>query len=201
MNKFERNFERKTGIKFNTFYNEYYEKLIHYLNRWTADTELSEDIAEDSFIQCLNKVDKYQADKSQVHTWLFTIAKHYAIKYWKDSQKLQTVSMDKELKNNSTLETFLPYSDSSSELKRHEIIRKKAEYVKQCIKTLPEKQNKYKKVLILREIDAMSYDEIADYLDLNLSTVKSQIKKGREIIIKNTAQGLKDIDKIGVDKY
>jgi len=54
---------------------------------------------------------------------------------------------------------------------------------------------------MLREIDAMSYDEIADYLQLNLSTVKSQIKKGREIIRKNSAAGLEKIDRIGVDKY
>lgn len=201
MNRFEKNFERKTGINFNTFYNEQYEKLINYLNKKTMDRDLSEDIAEDAFMQCLNKIDNYNQDKSQIHTWLFTIAKHYAIKDWKDKQKLPTVSMDKEVKNSATLELFLPYHDNKRDLHKHEIIRKKAAFMKECIYALPEKQNKYKTVLILRHMDAMSYEEIAIYLNLNLSTVKSQIKKGREIIIKNSTQGLRDIDEAGIDDF
>jgi len=200
-NRFEKNFEKATGINFNTFYKDQYQKLIFYLNKWTKDTELSEDIADEAFIQCLKKVDKYNPEKSQVHTWLYTVAKHMAIKNWKDNQKLPTVSMDKDVKNNATLEMFLPYNDSKKDLDRHELIRRKAAYIKDCIHSLPEKQHKYKTVLVLREIDAMSYDEIADYLDLNLSTVKSQIKKGREIIRKNSQAGLDALDKRGVDKY
>jgi len=201
MNRLERNFERVTGINFNTFYKEHYQKLIFYLNGWTKDTELSEDIADEAFIQCLKKVDKYNPEKSQVHTWLFTVARNMTIKQWKDKNKLPSVSMDKDVKNNATLEMFLPYNDSTKELERHELIRRKSAYVKECIYALPEKQHKYKTVLILREIDAMSYDEIADYLNLNLSTVKSQIKKGREIIRKNSAAGLEKIERRGVDEY
>jgi len=199
MNRFEKNFERATGIGFSTFYKEQHPKLIWFLNKWTKDTEASEDIASDAFMQCLKNVDKYNAEKSQIHTWLFKIAQNMTIKYWKDSQKLPTVSMDKEVSNNATLELFLPYNDSKNELRRHELNRRKADIVKKSIHALPEKQHKYKTVLILREIDAMSYDEIADYLDLNLSTVKSQIKKGREIIKKNTEKSLEIVDRIGFD--
>ena len=201
MTRFEKNFKKVTGIDFNAFYKEHYQKLIYYLNGWTKDTELSEDIADEAFIQCLKKVDKFDPEKSQAHTWLFTVARNMTIKNWKDGNKLPTVSMDKDIKNNATLEMFLPYNDSKKDLDRHELIRRKSTYVKKCIHALPEKQSKYKTVLILREIDAMSYDEIADYLDLNLSTVKSQIKKGREIIRKNSAYGLDAIERRGVDEY
>ena len=199
MNRFEKNFKKATGVEFHIFYKEQQPKLIWFLNKWTKDTEASEDIASDAFMQCLKNVDKYNADKSQIHTWLFKIAQNMTIKYWKDGQKLPTVSMDKEVANNATLELFLPYNDSRNELNRHELIRRKADIVKKSIHALPEKQQKYKTVLILREIDAMSYDEIADYLDLNLSTVKSQIKKGREIIKKNTEKSLDLITRTGID--
>jgi len=199
MNRFEKKFKIATGIDFHQFYKEQHPKLIWFLNKWTKDTEVSEDIASDAFMQCLNNVDKYNSEKSQIHTWLFKIAHNMTIKNWKDSQKLQTVSMDKEVGNKATLDLFLHYNDSKKELNRHEINRRKAEMVKKTIYALPEKQHKYKTVLILREIDAMSYDEIADYLNLNLSTVKSQIKKGREIIKKNVSHSLEMIEQIGID--
>ena len=201
MNKFEKKFEKITGIKFTDFYREQEPKLIWFLNKWTKNQEVSEDIASDAFMQCLNNVDKFDKEKSQIHTWLFKIAHNMAIKLWKDKQKLPTISMDKEISNDAKLSIFLPYNDSHVELTKHEINRRKAAIVKESIYKLPEKQAKYKKVLILREIDAMSYDEIAEYLNLNLSTVKSQIKKGREIIIKNTAKDLELLEQRGLEDF
>jgi RNA polymerase sigma-70 factor (ECF subfamily) len=201
MNRFERNFEKATGIKFADFYREQEPKLIWFLNKWTRDQSVSEDIASDAFMQCLNNVDKFDKEKSQIHTWLFKIAHNMAIKLWKDNKKLPTVSMDKEVSNDAKLSIFLPYNDSHIDLTKHEINRRKAAIVRDSIYKLPEKQSKYKTVLILREIDAMSYDEIADYLNLNLSTVKSQIKKGREIIVKNTTKQLELLEKTGLEDF
>lgn len=202
MNKFERLFNQKTGINFDDFYNEQKPKLLFYLNRWTNDQTLSEDITNEAFIQCLKKVDKYDGKQSQIHTWLFTIAKNMTIKNWKDSQKLPTISMDKELSNNNaTLDLFIPTTNNRSDEVRHILIKKKAKIIRDSIFNLPPKQEKYKTVLILREIDSMSYDEIASYLNLNLSTVKSQIKKGREIIKRNTEEALELVEQIGVDDF
>jgi len=198
MTKFEKDFKTHTGTKFNDFYNEYYENLVMFLNKWTKDQDLSEDIASEALMQGLKKIHKFDSTKAQLHTWVFKIAENMVKKHYRESNKLPTVSMDKEVGNNATLEIFLPYDDAKKELNKHEIFRRQASYVKKSIYNLPEKQHKYKTVLILREIDAMSYDEIAEYLNLNLSTVKSQIKKGREIIMKNTAEGLAKIERIGV---
>jgi len=201
MNRFERNFERVTGIKFETFYKEQEPKLIWFLNKWTRDQELSEDIASDAFMQCLKKIDTFDKEKSQIHTWLFKIAHNMSTKIWREKQNLPTISMDKEVSNDAKLSIFLPYNDSHVELTKYEINRRKAAIVKESIYKLPEKQEKYKKVLILREIDAMSYDEIASYLNLNLSTVKSQIKKGREIIVKNTTKQLELLEQTGLEDF
>jgi len=47
----------------------------------------------------------------------------------------------------------------------------------------------------------MSYDEIADYLKLNKNTVKSQISKGRQILIKNTKKQFELLDKNGLEDF
>jgi DNA-directed RNA polymerase specialized sigma24 family protein len=46
----------------------------------------------------------------------------------------------------------------------------------------------------MREIECMQYKEISDELNINLSTIKSQIKKGRTIIRKKVEKKFKDID-------
>jgi len=108
--------------------------------------------------------------------------------------------MDKELKNGTTtLNLFLSYNDTINEKIMKKTIVKKAEIVRTAIYNLPEKQIKYRTVLIMREINNMSYNEISNYLKLNLSTVKSQIKKGRELIVKKVERDFSLIDKYGIN--
>lgn len=201
MNNFEDNFKKNTGLDFNKFYKIQYPKLIWFLNKWTKDNEASEDIANEAFMQCLKNIHMYNAEKSKIHTWLFKIAHNMTIKNWKDDQKIPTISMDKEVSNNAKLELFIPYNDSKIDINRNEINKKKYEYIKQYIYDMPEKHINYKTVLIMREIDSMSYDEISESLNLNLSTVKSQIRKGREIVEKNTKKTLDLITRVGIDDF
>ena len=198
MNHYEKNFEEKSGLNFETFYKMQKPKLTWFLSKWTKDLETAEDFADEAFIKALNSIDTYQGGKAQVHTWLYTIATNIVKKNYKDKQKMPSISMDKELANNANVGMFIPYNDSKKDLERHNEICKKAEIVRNAIYNLPDKQHKYRRVLIMREIENMSYNEISDYLKLNPSTVKSQIKKGREIICKKVEKRLQFIDEHGL---
>jgi len=179
----ERNFNKKTGLNFSKFYVTEFPKLVYHINGYTNNTKESEDLANDAFLKFLTKIDMWDASKgAALNTWLFTFAKYETIKEWKKKQKLPTVSMDKEVTGNSAKLSMFIANPVSMSNKEYLLNKAKANIIHDFIYSLPVKQEKYKKVLILREIDAMSYQEIADYLELNLSTVKSQIKKGREII-------------------
>jgi DNA-directed RNA polymerase specialized sigma24 family protein len=57
-------------------------------------------------------------------------------------------------------------------------------------------KNPYKKVIEMRELKRMSYKDISDQLNLNLSTVKSQIRNGRAILIKETQKEFDEIDEM-----
>jgi RNA polymerase sigma factor (sigma-70 family) len=65
------------------------------------------------------------------------------------------------------------------------------ELIKREIKKLKEP---YKQVIQMREIDGMKYQEISDELNTNLSTIKSRIKKSRELLIKRTEKEFKLIE-------
>jgi RNA polymerase sigma-70 factor (ECF subfamily) len=129
---------------------------------------------------------------------LFTIAKNKAFAINKKKNESPTFSFDKENSEGLSLKEVISI-DVSDDIDKS-IIQKKAEILKKYIFELPEK---FKKVLIMRELDGCAYQEIADELELNLSTVKSQIKKGRERLQKMVRREFKllenyyDVD--GVD--
>lgn len=186
-------FKNQTGIDFQSTYKKYYPKLVYYVNKMCKDESLSEDIASDSFIMALDKINKYDKSKSQFSTWLFTIAKNIALQSIKDSKK--TLSMDNELDNEgTTMKDFIESETYTIDGDNYEsIIDKKSFLIKEQIESLKEP---YKTVIKMREIEKMAYKDISDKLGRNLSTIKSQIRGARKIIIEKTEHDFKMIDKL-----
>lgn len=186
-------FKNQTGIDFQSTYKKYYPKLVYYVNKMCKDESLSEDIASDSFIMALDKINKYDKSKSQFSTWLFTIAKNIALQSIKDSKK--NISMDNELDNEgTTMKDFIESETYTIEGDNYEtVIDKKSFLIKEQIEALKEP---YKTVIKMREIEKMAYKDISDKLGRNLSTIKSQIRGARKIIIEKTEHDFKMIDKL-----
>lgn len=202
INELEKQFEERTNVNFQTFYKNYKPKLMWYLSRYTKDPEVAEDHVEDAFIQALLNIGTYKRPDeggAQVNTWIYKIAENIVKKAHKDSERIPTNSLDKEMVENVHLSNLIPYEDGKKHNDEYNIFVKKASIIKETIYNLPEKDSKYKKVLIMREIEGMAYKEISEELDINLSTIKSQIKKGRNIIKKKVLKKFQDIDHNGVD--
>jgi len=159
MTEFEIKFKEKIGENFNTYYKSHLPKLTWYLTKYTKNVELSEEFANLAFVQGLEKIDSYNSELSKYITWLTTIAVNLVIKNYKDNKRYNIVSIDKELRNESTLTDFLCYDDNEEDKILNDEIKYKSDLVKDVIYSLPDK---YKKVMILREIDNKPYKEIAD---------------------------------------
>lgn len=200
INELELQFEERTGLNFQTFYKNYKPKLMWYITRYTKDAEVAEDHVEDAFIQALLNISTYKRPDeggAQVNTWIYKIAENIVKKAHKDSERLPTNSLDKEMTENFKLSNLIPYDDGKPIIDEYNIFVKKANVIKETIYNLPEKDSKYKKVLIMREIEGMAYKEISEELNINLSTIKSQIKKGRNIIKKKVLKKFQEIDHNG----
>lgn len=181
-------FRERTGKDFSFFYKKYYPKLIYYTSKMCNDPQKAEDISTDSFLIAFEKIHKYEKEKSQFSTWLFTIAKNLMLQDIKNSKK--TMSLDVEIdEEGTTMKDFLQEEDSEEYL--HDITTQKAEIMKRHISKLKEP---YRRVIEMREIKKMQYKDIADELKLNLSTVKSQIRNGRSILIRETEKEFELID-------
>ena len=203
INELEKQFEERTGINFENFYKNYKPKLMWYISRYTKDPEIAEDHVEDAFIQALLNISTYKRPDeggAQVNTWIYKIAENIVKKAHKDSERLPTNSLDKEMAENFNLSNLIPYDDGKRNNDEYNIYVKKANVIKDTIYNLSEKDSKYKKVLIMREIEGMAYKEISEELQINLSTIKSQIKKGRTIIKKKVLKKFQEIDHSGAEE-
>lgn len=186
-------FFEKTGIPFDKFYKEHFGKLAWSLNKYTKNMELAEDFANETFVHGLKKIDTFDPTIAKMNTWLYKIGENLVRKGYKDDQKLPVVSLDYPRKEDLTLLNIIPNKESNGD--ENMIIERKAEIIRDAIYGLPPKYEKYKTVLIMRELDNMQYQEISEKTGINLNTVKSQIVKGRDIIIKKVSKQFSIIDK------
>ena len=186
----EKIFRERTGKDFSTLYTKYYPKLVYFISKICNDPQKAEDISTDSFMAAFEKIEKYEKEKSQFSTWLFTIAKNLALQNIKNEKK--TMSLDIEFDDEgTTMKDFIHEEEGDSHL--YEVFDRKAEIMKKHIDNL---KSPYRQVIEMREIKRMSYKDISDKLNLNLSTVKSQIRNGRAILVKETKKEFDEIDEM-----
>jgi RNA polymerase sigma-70 factor (ECF subfamily) len=189
----EKIFKERTGKDFATLYQKYYPKLIYFTSRICNDVQKAEDISTDSFMIALEKIEMYQKEKSQFSTWLFTIAKNLSLQ----DKKLENrnISLDIEFDDEgTTLKDFLQETESNEAI--YDVFTQKADVMKKHIDELKEP---YKTVIIMREIERMQYKDIADKLGKNLSTIKSQIRNGRQILMDQSKKEFEQIDEMFLD--
>jgi len=187
----EKIFVQRTGGKdFTSLYKKYYPKLIYYTSKMCNDPQKAEDISTDSFLTAFEKIDKYEIEKAQFSTWLFTIAKNLALQSLKSDKR--NISIDVEYdEEGTTMKDFI--TEEESDGAKYDAIDKKAEVMIRHIENLKEP---YKSVIEMREIKKMSYKDISDTLGKNLSTIKSQIRNGRAILVRETEAEFKEIDEL-----
>ena len=185
-------FNKQNGINFQDTYKKYYPKLVYYINKMVRDEQTAEDLTIEAFIQALDKIEKYDKEKSQFSTWLFTIAKNNTLQEIKKIKK--SVSIDNEIdKDGTTMKDFIENDDSFDENNTEDVIEKKAEIMMREMERLKEP---YKSVIEMREIEKMAYKDISDKLGRNLSTVKSQIRGARKILRNTTEREFGLIDQM-----
>jgi len=184
-------FKERTGQSFSFYYEKFYPRLVYNINGITKDEHLAKDVATEAFIKAFEKIDQYEKDKAQFSTWLFTIARHLALQELKQGRK--TMSIDTELdEEGTTLKDFIKEEDGNDEL-LFKLNNKKAEILKKYIGEL---KQPYKNVIEMREIKKMQYKDIADALGRNLSTIKSQIRNARALLIEASKKEFQQLDEM-----
>ncbi|CAG7580428.1 MAG: ECF RNA polymerase sigma factor SigW [uncultured marine phage] len=157
-------FKQKTGQDFTSFYEKYLPKLIYYTQKYCRDEDEARDYAEESFISALEKIDTYDREKAGFSTWLFVIARNHVFQNIKKKKRIPTISMDTPVDDEgTTIKEFISGDELEVKItnERYSLNVKKAEIMMSSIEKL---KSPYKSVIKMREIDKMSYKDIASEL-------------------------------------
>ena len=154
----------------------YQQKVLKLIMRYVRDTMEAEDIAQEAFIKAYRALPSFRGD-SAFYTWLYRIAINTA-KNSLVSTKRRPIDYDLDLQDPEqyALQARLTDGETPEHLVLTDEIR---ETVNGAMAELPED---LRTAIVLREIDGLSYEEIAASMDCPVGTVRSRIFRAREAI-------------------
>lgn len=162
---------------------KYQRRVERLIGRMVRDVDLVPDIAQETFIRAYRALPQFRGD-AQFYTWLYRIAVNTAKKHLMDLRRdpVMTLSSlesddDDETSGNGLAQRLGATDDETPEavLASKEI----AHAVNEAMDALPEE---LRQAITLREIEGLSYDDIAQALDCPIGTVRSRIFRAREAI-------------------
>lgn len=160
------------------------DPLTNYVYRFLGDRDVCTDIVQDTMIKFYLHKDSYKSF-AKFSTWIYTIAGNLARNELKRRKRRTIFSLnpdDDEKKIQIEDTSFVSPERSTDSQMKGEIIQKALLKVKPV----------YREVVILRDIEGLSYEEIAEITELSIGTVKSRINRGRkhlQELLKNIYSG------------
>lgn len=158
---------------------KYQRRIQRLIGRMVRDVDLVEDIAQETFIRAYRALAQFRGD-AQFYTWLYRIAVNTAKKALMELKRDPTVSENSfksaDDDETSPLENELTSSETPEALLASKEI---AAMVNAAMEALPEE---LRQAITLREIEGLSYEEIAEVMSCPIGTVRSRIFRAREAI-------------------
>ena len=165
-------------VAFQEIVRRYRNPITNFVYRMLDDYDRSVELAQETFIRVYTSAPRYQANYS-FSTYIYRIATNLAISELRRRKRRKFVSL------------FSPFTDDNGDaveldppdlnpLQDESLIndeRRKA--VARAITSLPEK---YRAAIVLRDVEGLSYDRIAEVLKLSEGTVKSRINRARNLL-------------------
>jgi RNA polymerase sigma-70 factor (ECF subfamily) len=156
---------------------KYRRKVIRLLSRMVRNPEDLEDIAQETFIKAYRALPQFRGDAA-FYTWLYRIAVNTAKNYLVARGKAMRTISDQAMNDEDEPDERLVAQDIATP--ETELLSKQvAIAVNQAVDALPEE---LRQAITLREMEGMSYEEIAEYMACPIGTVRSRIFRAREAI-------------------
>ena len=153
---------------------EYEKKVYNVALRMLNNSEDAADMTQEAFIKAYNSLSGFRGD-SKFSVWLTRIVSNLCLDFMRSRNRRPTVSLSMEDEDGEDVQLDIAdTSQSPEQLLERSLTR---ESVRRGLQSLPED---YREILLLREIQGLSYDEIAAALDIEVGTVKSRIFRGRK---------------------
>tara|TARA_B100000029_G_scaffold5075_3_gene5710 strand:+ start:4354 stop:4941 length:588 start_codon:yes stop_codon:yes gene_type:complete len=151
--------------------NRYRDRLINFVYQFLGDFEQSEDVVQDTMLKLYEKKHYYR-EIAKFSTWIYTIARNLANTELRKRKRRKTTLLSHMSREEKEYELPAIQPETGQEV-QNEFAEKR---IQKAIQELPEH---FKTVIILRDIQELSYDDISSIVGVPLGTVKSRINRAR----------------------
>ena len=175
-------FQSGTVEAFDILVDRYKDPLTNYIYRFLGDMKECEDLLQETFLRVYRNRHSYRRI-ARFSTWLYTIAGNLARSEYRKRKRRRISSLQSINKNDEEYEmevpdeTFSPDKDTESSIQDF--------YIQDALGKISEE---FREVVVLRDVQQLSYEEIAEITGLPMGTVKSRINRGRtklQILLKD----------------
>ena len=151
--------------------NRYKDRLFNFIYRYVYDLDKAEDLLQDTFLKLYTHKNSYR-EIAKFSTWLYTIAGNLAKTELRKLKRRKTYSISEVSRDNQEFVIKNPDADTENDANSINIERN----IQNALSQLP---LDFKTIIILRDIQELSYDDISRIVDIPIGTVKSRINRGR----------------------
>lgn len=164
---------------FDEMVRRYWDRIYSMVLQLLRNQQDAEEVTQDAFIRAHRGLANFRGD-SAFSTWLYQIATNLARNrywYWWRRKRDKTISFDAPVSADSetSLAEIFP-----GEAETPEDVAVTSEFVERVAEGMEQLSEKHREILILRNVQNLSYEEIAETLGISVGTVKSRIARARE---------------------
>ena len=156
---------------YNQLIYRYKDRLFNYIYQFVRDIDLAEDLLQDTFLKLYTHKNSYKKI-AKFSTWIYTIAGNFAKTELRKTKRRKTYSHSELIFKEKEL-TINDNSNNPDKIFFNESLKGE---LKNCLSKL---SIDFRNIIILRDIQELSYDEISTIIELPLGTVKSRINRAR----------------------
>jgi len=171
----------KDSISFDELFARYNSMVFTLAYQILGDREEALDVAQDVFLTIHCKLNSFRGDSS-LKTWIYSIAVHRAsnrFRWWNRLRRRGTVSLEEHLSKKPDQDYSMDLKSGIQSPEEALISLEEREQISRWLQALPIEQ---RVAVILRDIEGLTYEEIAESMHISLGTVKSRIARGREML-------------------
>ena len=171
-----RRVQRGDSAAFDLLVRKYQHRIVGLIGRYVADWSECQDVAQETFLRAYRALGNFRGD-AQFYTWLHRIAVNTAKNHLVASNRRPPTD-DIDVDDAEQFASGMRLRDNDTP--ERELMRQQLEQtVMRAVQSLPEE---LRVAITLREVDGLSYDEIAKRMDCPIGTVRSRIFRAREAI-------------------
>jgi RNA polymerase sigma-70 factor (ECF subfamily) len=163
---------------FNRFIEDRTSDVYALLYRLTEDAEEARDLTQETFLQAFRSIAHFRGD-ADLRTWLYRIAVNQARnrwRWWRRRRRGATVSLDEPARDSEQTLASRLRDEGARDPERDTLAHEREKLIVAALATLA---RPYREAVVLRDIEELSYEEVAAALEISIGTVKSRLSRGR----------------------